>query len=355
MGVKDTVTKDYMNDPRIFADAFNYFLYSGRQVILPEKLHSIDTTMIGIPYGADGAGMPVQKFRDNMKCLSAMTDDHAAYMILGVEEQSDIHYAMPVKDMVYDSLHYASQVEEAARSHRRESGKNREDKAIAEECGLEEVVTGKKVSSGEYLTGFYKEDRLIPVITLVVYFGPDKWDAPVCLHEMLSVTDEEILAFVPDYKINLITPEGMSDEELDMFRTSLREVLMFIKYSKDKKQLKEHVENDPAFKNVEQKAGQVINVMTGVDFKMSESEEYVDMCQAMREIREDERREGREEGLKEGREEGLKEGLKEGIEASCRETILRMLSMKVFSYEQIAEVNAASVEEVKKLAEQKME
>ena len=327
MGVKDTVTKDYMNDPRIFADAFNYLLYSGRQVILPEKLHSIDTTMIGIPYGADGTVIPVQKFRDNMKCLSAMTDEHAAYMILGVEDQSDIHYAMPVKDMVYDSLHYASQVEEAARSHRRE--------------------VGKKVSSGEYLTGFYKEDRLIPVITLVVYFGPDKWDAPVCLHEMLSVTDKEILAFVPDYKINLITPEGMSDEELDMFRTSLREVLMFIKYSKDKKQLKEHVENDPAFKNVEQKAGQVINVLTGVDFKMNECEEYVDMCQAMREIREDERREGREEGRK--------EGLKEGREASCRETILRMLSMKVFSYEQIAEVNAVSVEEVKKLAEQKME
>ena len=204
-----------------------------------------------------------------------------------------------------------------------------------------------KVSSGEYLTGFYKEDRLIPVITLVVYFGPDKWDAPVCLHEMLSVTDEEILAFVPDYKINLITPEGMSDEELDMFRTSLREVLMFIKYSKDKKQLKEHVENDPAFKNVEQKAGQVINVMTGVDFKMSESEEYVDMCQAMREIREDERREGREEGLK--------EGLKEGIEASCRETILRMLSKKKFTYEEIAELNAVSVEKVKKLAEQELE
>ena len=173
------------------------------------------------------------------------------------------------------------------------------------------------------------------MITLVVYFGPDKWDAPVCLHEMLSVTDKEILAFVPDYKINLITPEGMSDEELDMFRTSLREVLMFIKYSKDKKQLKEHVENDPAFKNVEQKAGQVINVMTGVDFKMSESEEYVDMCQAMREIREDERREGHE--------------------TACRETILRMLSKKKFTYEEIAELNAVSVEKVKKLAEQELE
>ena len=97
-----------------------------------------------------------------------------------------------MKDMVYDSLHYASQVEEAARSHRREDKKIRkdkkirEDKARAKECGLEEGVTGKKLSSGEYLKGFYKEDKLIPVITLVVYFGPDKWDAPVCLHEMLS-------------------------------------------------------------------------------------------------------------------------------------------------------------------------
>ena len=62
MGVKDTVTKDYMNDPRIFADAFNFLLYNGKQVILPEKLHSIDTTMIGIPYGADGTVIPVQKF-----------------------------------------------------------------------------------------------------------------------------------------------------------------------------------------------------------------------------------------------------------------------------------------------------
>ena len=32
MGVKDTVTKDYMNDPRIFADAFNFLLYNLKSV-----------------------------------------------------------------------------------------------------------------------------------------------------------------------------------------------------------------------------------------------------------------------------------------------------------------------------------
>ena len=33
MGKKDAITKDYMNDPRIFADVFNFFMYDGRQVI----------------------------------------------------------------------------------------------------------------------------------------------------------------------------------------------------------------------------------------------------------------------------------------------------------------------------------
>ena len=70
--------------------------------------------------------------------------------------------------------------------------------------------------------------------------------------------------------------------------------------------------------------------MKGLDMK------EVCMCQAMREIREDERREGR----------------KEGHETTCRETVLRMLSRKKFSYEEIAELNAVSVEKVKEIAEQ---
>lgn len=106
MGEKDTLTKDYMNDPRIFADVFNYLLYRGKQVISPDDLRPLDTTMIGIPYGESGAAIPVQKFRDGFKCLSGMTDRSAAYLLLGVEDQSQIHYAMPVKDMVYDALQY---------------------------------------------------------------------------------------------------------------------------------------------------------------------------------------------------------------------------------------------------------
>lgn len=335
MGVKDTITKDYMNDPRIFADAFNYYLYNGRQVVLPERLHPIDTTAIGTPYGKDGAGIPVQKFRDSLKYLTAMKDETAAYLLMGIEDQSEIHYAMPVKDMVYDSLQYASQVEETARSHRREVKVSQKSKTIHENGDV------KKPNAGEYLTGFYKEDKLLPVITLVVYFGAEKWDAPICLHEMMSITDPELLAFVPDYKINLMTPEGMSDEEIDLLKTSLREVILFIKYSKDNKRLRELIENDIRFQAVEQKASRVINIITGADLKMDESEEKVDMCQAIKEMLEDERQAGIQSGMQ--------AGIETGIQAAHEETIRRMLLKKKYSYEEIADLNDVSVETVKKI------
>ena len=33
MGTKDTITKDYMADNRVFADVFNHMLYKGKNVI----------------------------------------------------------------------------------------------------------------------------------------------------------------------------------------------------------------------------------------------------------------------------------------------------------------------------------
>lgn len=48
MGKKDTITKNYMKENRVFADAFNYLLYNGQQMIQPEKLREIDTTEMAI-------------------------------------------------------------------------------------------------------------------------------------------------------------------------------------------------------------------------------------------------------------------------------------------------------------------
>jgi hypothetical protein len=290
MGKKDTVTKDYIKDNKVFADAFNYLIYDGKPVIQPEKLHPLDSTIIGVPYGDAGAEVPVQKYRDEFKYLAAMEDDSAIYLLLGAEVQANIHYAMPVKDMVYDALEYAAQVEKAAKSHREV---------------LKQGKAEKKPSVGEYLSGFYKEDRLIPVITLVIYFGAEEWDGPMSIHDMLSVKNPEILSLVQDYRIHLIAPASLSDEEINKFSTNLREVLLFIKYSKNKEKLAELLTHDSRFKSIDRKAVRVMNTVANLKLNLNESEGDMDMCQAIDEMISDARTEGREQGRTEGTQETM--------------------------------------------------
>ena len=39
-----------------------------------------------------------------------MEDENADYLLLGIENQTEIHYAMPVRNMIYDALQYGNQV-----------------------------------------------------------------------------------------------------------------------------------------------------------------------------------------------------------------------------------------------------
>ena len=46
------------------------------------------------------------------------------------------------------------------------------------------------------LSGFAKEDKLVPVITLTIYWNTGIWDGARSLHEMLDVQETDILKFV---------------------------------------------------------------------------------------------------------------------------------------------------------------
>ena len=265
-----------MQDREIFADAFNFYLYQGRQVIKPEQLRPLDTTSIVLPYGEDNKPIPVQKYRDVMKMVTAMEDDKAAYLLLGIENQSDVHYAMPVRNMLYDAIQYVAQVEDTARSHR----------------------TGETVpeTRGEFLSGFYRTDKLLPVITLTVYFGADEWTAPKDLHSMLSA-DEEILQYVENYRLHLIAPAEIQDNDFSRFHTELSLALKIFKYSKDKNRLREMISEESTFRSVSRKTADLVNIMTNANMHYNNGEERVDMCEAIQSIRDDARAEGRAEGI----------------------------------------------------------
>ena len=184
-------------------------------------------------------------------------------------------------------------------------------------------------------------------MTLVVYFGADEWDAPKSLHEMLECRDEKVLSFVTDYRLNLIAPAQMSEEEIGHFTTSFREVMLFIKYSADKRRLSKLVEEDSAFRKVDRKAARVISSVTGSDLKFDKNEEEIDMCLAIDGIRED----ARKEGLSQGLSQGLKEGLLQGTLQASTETTQRMLRAGKYALEDIAEISGLEIGKVLKLKE----
>lgn len=92
MGFADTVTKAYMNENSVFADAFNYFIYGGRKIINAAELHELDPTEIAIPSGIGEKDRKdaVQKYQDLLKGAVVKQDGKLAYVLLGIENQTDI-------------------------------------------------------------------------------------------------------------------------------------------------------------------------------------------------------------------------------------------------------------------------
>ena len=290
MGDKDSITKQYMKQPERFADLFNGFCFGGEEKLHPDELKDMDTASIVLPYGEDGAPLPKQKARDVLK-LALKTDGKAAYCILGVENQSKVHTAMPVRNMLYDAMTLAEQVAAAASSHKDAHNRGKD--------------------SVEYLSGFHREDKLMPVITLVIYWGADEWDAPVTLREMYPEgLDERILHYANEYKVNLISPAQMTDEQLDVFRSDLKAVLKFIKHSKDKHELANLVNNNQDYKSLDRLAAQTISVCSGQDFNFPVGEERIDVCKAIDDMVTDARNEGINQGISQGRNEAENEGMK---------------------------------------------
>lgn len=278
MGKQNTITKDYMSVPEHFADCFNYYLFNGEQIIKPANLKPLDPTELAI-IPEDSTDETVEKIRDLLKQCIVMQDNKATYLLLGIENQSDIHYALPVKNMNYDALNYGKQVSEIAKEHRK-------NKDI--------------IDSGEFLSGFTKEDKLKPIITLTIYFGAEAWDAPRSLKEMFEDMDESIMQFVEDYKVHLIVPNEI--EDFDKFATDFGKVMKYIAVSKDKAALEE-LQNDEKFRSVDADSVRLLNACTNSNISIKEGDDKMDMCSGLKALIE----EKREEGVGLGENKKLKE------------------------------------------------
>ena len=113
LGTKDSKAKEYLSDNTRFSEICNYVLFDGEKVIKPENLKECDTTEVLSVFGIDKKQIVKQKWRDLLKSVSVKHTGQMYVILIGAEAQTDIHYAMPVKTMIYDALNYGEQVNEA--------------------------------------------------------------------------------------------------------------------------------------------------------------------------------------------------------------------------------------------------
>ena len=100
-----------MERPDIFADAINYAVYQGKQIVKAESLEDASTVATSFVCNGNNSAVTFERIRDVRKVVKLNTEDRTAYMIYGAENQSHIHYAMPVKNMLYDVMEYADQID----------------------------------------------------------------------------------------------------------------------------------------------------------------------------------------------------------------------------------------------------
>ena len=274
MGRKDNVSKEYLSKSEYFADAFNYYLYDGERVIDPDDLKEREPS-VSVKIGRSGKGTVQGRIRDILKRCVIKSDSKTTYVLLGIENQSELHYAMPVRNMLYDALNYSDQVRETDRKHRKK--KDMQD-------------------SAEFLSGFTNEDKLIPVITLVVYWGDKEWKAPRRLSEMFDNHDHRLASFIADYEINLIAPEEIVD--FNRFHTDLGAVLEMIKRQNEDDVFESMIRDRGEDWSLSRESVEVINEFINADIDTEREEGgRIIMCRASEALVEKGVRQGIEQNI----------------------------------------------------------
>ncbi len=289
MGKKDVISGVYLGAADRIADLLNNELFGGSPVVEASGITQVDRTAARVRRQKDGK---IQT-RTVSKDLVWEVRFGMQILLFALEEQSEIHYAMPLKVMNGETAFYDKEWGRIRREHKQK----------------------KDAAGAEYLSGFGKEDRLTPVFSAVVYFGEKEWDGPLRLKEMMELDGlpEEVREKVVDYPIHVIDVRRYPHAE--RFRTDLRLVFGFLQRASEPEALEAFIgANRDAFTNVPEDAYDVITVMSRTRKleqlkKEVKQEEGYDMCRAIELMV----KSGEERGIRLGEERGIRLGEKRGI------------------------------------------
>ena len=201
---------------------------------------------------------------------------------------------MPYRILQYDCLVYKDQMDTLEKEHRKKKDLR---------------------SSEEFLSGIKEEDKLIPCITIVIYYGTRPWQTNFCMKDMFDVKDVEHLN---EYKMNLLEVHSdthrYKDKELDLVFSITRDILN-ANFNTIRNKYKQGIPKQVALVIASMAKDEELYQQI-----KEEEKEVIAMCESLDRMREEASNEGFVKGKIQGEETGeiriLKSLLKKGISDS---------------------------------------
>ena len=273
MAEKDMTEKTLEAYNDVFADIVNVLLFDGKRVVRPNALQ-------------DATTFSQYKFADE---LHEQERDVAKYWkkgnirlaLCGLENQTKIDKDMVLRVMGYDGAVYRGQILE---------GKNKRHR--------------------------------YPVVTLVLYFGSQRWNKYTSLLERVKVP-KGLEPYVNDYKINVVEVAYLSMEQIEKFRSDFKDVAKFFVAQRTRADIKfssrqiKHV--DEVLKLLQAATGEPDN--SELFEKDFEKGERTVMGNLFKRYENKGLRQGLEQGLEQGRAEGKVEGMLEAAKSLIKSSV----------------------------------
>ena len=289
MGQKDAAEKILEDYQDVFADILNVLVFQGKQVVKPEELCE---TKVLSHYKAEDGKLHEQE-RDVAKFWKK---GGIIFSLCGLENQTVIDPDMPLRVIGYDGAAYRGQL----------------------------LTKGK-------------EAQRYPVMTLVLYYGKQRWKASKNLKERIHVP-KALEGYISDYRVNIFEISYLSEQQISMFRSDFQIVAdYFVQVRKNQG----YKENKKIIRHVDAML-KFLSVFTGdqdyAKLKLSKNEGGINMCVVL------------QEAIERGKREGIEFGIREGIEREKREIASGMLRKNI-SIKDICELTGLSKQQVRALME----
>ena len=250
MGQKDITEKVLEDYNDVFADIINGLLFDGVQEIKPEAL---ENTTVHAQYKAED-GKVHELERDIAKYWK---EEKVELAICGIENQSTVEKNMPFRIIGYDGSAYRNQLQQERR-------------------------------------------RMLPVVTIVLYFGTDRhWNSRKKIKELMEVP-QCLDSYVNDYQMHVFEVAWLTEEQISHFRSDFKVVANFFV---QKRKNRDYIPDDPTEIRHVDEVLKLLQVMTG-DKRYEEIFRKKKGVRSMCDVAERLEKMGIEKGIEIGRSEG---------------------------------------------------